>query len=455
MGMNIWYLPLDKDRPDPQAPIFVSNNIHEASRVIVLIGNLVEDLGVFSYRDICDDGIEFGSVLKLAAWALSGAEQNTALILANPGGRVWQNSLNAAVNLESFNARPRESVAARSRAISLRNAVQVKDSLLTHTQHIFERLLYAKMKMGCKVDVIGLSEGGYAAVMYLKQNWSFWRPHMSSIAIANPEQVVTVDFDVSDLGNPESFLSFLKNRGRGWVLSSKELGVREVGLGTHGVNCFSSGEDYRITRLVSRSISHIISWQNIMYLIPTMMEQVVLIDGEPYPDGQVIRGMLGLDVYENYSGDEPLDTELSEVLEGFVNGLFTEMDLTDAEEMEESLNSGTKMVGAESFKVVGVVDDGESRVSGDLRETFYGSNHVRYEEGAGASASEDVAHGKRKSDEDSDGSDGSSDSDATVTEETERTSRMKSVVHEAAKPNRALHYGLTPLPNIREDSGEE
>ncbi|CAG8257272.1 unnamed protein product [Penicillium salamii] len=453
--MNMWYLPLDRVRPDPQTPIFVSNNIHQASRVIILIGNLIEDLGVFSYRDICDDGIEFGSVLQLATWAMSGAEQNTAVILANPGSQIWQNSLNEAVNMESFNARPLVSAAARSRAIALRNAVQVKESLFTHTQHIFERLLYAKLKLGSKVDVIGLSEGGYAAVMYLKQNWSFWRPHISSIALANPEQVVTVDFDVSDLGNPHSFLSFLKNRGRGFVLSSKELGGREVGLGTHGVNCFSGGEDYRITRLVSSSISHIISWQNVMYLIPTMVEQVVLVDGEPYPDGQVIRGMLGLDVYKNYSEDQPLDTALDEVLEGFVNGLFTEMDLTDAEENEEAPKDDPKMLGAESFKVVGVVDDGESRVTGDLRETFCGSNHVRYEEGAGTTASEGVPHEKRKSDEDSDSSDSSSDSDATVTEETERTSRMKSRFHEEIGVNRAAQFGLTPLPDIREDSGEE
>ncbi|CAG8948640.1 unnamed protein product [Penicillium salamii] len=455
MGMNMWYLPMDKVRPDPEAPIFVSTNIHGAERVVILFGNLVEDLGVFSYRDICDDGIEFGSVLKLATWALSSAEQNTALILANPGSQVWQNSLNEAVNMESFSARPRVSAAARSRAIALRNAVKVNDSLLIHTKYIFERLLYAKMKIGSKVDVIGLSEGGYAAVMYLKQNWSFWRPHMSTIALANPEQNVTVDFDVSDYGNPESFLSFLKNRGRGFVLSSKEVAVREVGLGTHGVNCFSGGDDYRISRLVSRSISHIISWQNIMYLIPTMMEQVVPVDDEPYPDGQVIRGMLGLDVYEDYSENQPLGTELSEVLEGFVNGLFTEMDLTDAEEIEEAPKDDPKMLGAESFKVVGVVDDGESRVEGDLRETFCGSNHVRYEEGARTTASEGVPHEKRKNDEDPDSSDSSSDSDATVTEETERTSRMNSRFHEEIRPNRAIQFGLTPLPNICEDSGEE
>ena len=172
MGMEILTLPISKGVQRHKTPVFVSSNISQASSVVVFIGEMVEDLGVFSYRDICQEGLGFGSVIKLAKWVLgeSPKSSTTALVIANPGARVWLNSTDSAVNMESFNARSRRSAASRARYPSARNTIQGNETLAKHTKTLFEDLLFQKMKQGSMVDVLGLSEGGFAALMYLNEN---------------------------------------------------------------------------------------------------------------------------------------------------------------------------------------------------------------------------------------------------------------------------------------------
>lgn len=162
----------NKGPAKPSTPILVSSNIGKASRVIVFIGELTENIGVFSYREICGKGIEFGSILKLAKAVLGKDPANspTALVLANPGGHVWQNSNNTAVTAEVFDGRARHSAVDHQRPLNLRNAIQGNGSLAQHTKYIFEDVLSTSMKVGAKIQLLGLSEGGFAAFMYLKKS---------------------------------------------------------------------------------------------------------------------------------------------------------------------------------------------------------------------------------------------------------------------------------------------
>jgi hypothetical protein len=165
-------LPVAEDVTKPSVPVLVSDNISTASRVVVFIGELSADLGVFSYREVCEEGISFGSVINLAKAVLGEIPQDSpnALIVANPGQRIWHNDTGSTMNFENFRSRARRSAVGCERPESIRNAVEGNASLDEHTQYIFEKHLRPFLPLGAKVDVIGLSEGGYAALMYLKKN---------------------------------------------------------------------------------------------------------------------------------------------------------------------------------------------------------------------------------------------------------------------------------------------
>ena len=380
MCMNPYHLPVAEGVFKPSVPVFVSDNISTASRIIVFIGELVEDFGIFSYRDACDEGISFGSVLNLTKAVLGGTPKDSpnALILANPGQQIWHNASGSLMTIESFRCRARPSAVVRERPMSLRNAVEGNTSLAEHTKYIFEKLLLPSLPLGAKIDIIGLSEGGFAALMYLKQNcehclhpesWAlltdlflgtFWWPHISCIGLVNPEQMANVDFNLAELKDPKSFASFVRDRGRAWVLSNNPLGTREVGLGTHGCNCYSSGEDKKISCMVSRGLAHIMTWANLMHQIPSLAEDIVVVDGEPNPNGEVISAMLGMDINKSPDEDKMPDTGILGKLEGFVGGLALESSIvtlsgavtgdnaTGADKNNESIDLGDEITGGDT-----------------------------------------------------------------------------------------------------------
>jgi Arb2 domain. len=153
-----------------QVPILVSGNVITAPRVVVFFGEIVEDLGVFSYRDACDDGISFGSILGFAKSLLGDDSQDSpnALILANAGQTVWHNSGWFAMTADSVHGQHRSSAVERERPLGARNVIG-NGSIGEHVEDIFHQVLMrGNFRVGARIDIIGMSEGGHAAMTYLK-----------------------------------------------------------------------------------------------------------------------------------------------------------------------------------------------------------------------------------------------------------------------------------------------
>lgn len=170
MGMHFMKIPKDSKK---QVPILVSSNIDTAPRVVIFVGEIIEDLGIFSYRDACDDGVSFGSIIGFAKGLLGENAQDSpnALILANAGQDVWYNAGWSPMTAESHHAQHRASAVVRERPLSGRNDVSGNRSIDEHVQNIFEQvLLRGGFRVGARIDIIGLSEGGSAAMTYLKNH---------------------------------------------------------------------------------------------------------------------------------------------------------------------------------------------------------------------------------------------------------------------------------------------
>ncbi|KAJ5499666.1 Ribosomal protein S14 [Penicillium expansum] len=280
LGMGMQFMKIPKGSKQ-QVPIMVSSNMTTAPRVVVFCGEVVEDLGIFSYRDACDDGISFGSILGFAKGLLGENAQDSpnALILANPGHTVWYNSGWFAMTPDSVQGQHRTSAVERKRPLSARNTV---GSIGEHVQNIFEQVLMrGNFRVGARIDVIGLSEGGHAAMAYLKNQWSFWSPHISSLSLINPETILDTSTKTDDLKDPESFAWFMKYRCRGWIICDKPIGTRVPDLNLpHGYNTYSSGEGTKSACMITRGVAHILTWMKIMHYSPMAMENFDVVPGK-------------------------------------------------------------------------------------------------------------------------------------------------------------------------------
>lgn len=71
------------------------------------------------------------------------------------------------------------------------------------------------------------------------------------------------------------------------------------------------------------------TWLNLMHEVPALAENIVVVDGEPEPNGPVVRAMLRMDNDKFHDEDKTQDTHILECLEGFVNGMALESDMVN------------------------------------------------------------------------------------------------------------------------------
>ncbi|CAI7579795.1 unnamed protein product [Penicillium glandicola] len=326
MGMHFMKVPKGSKR---QVPILVSGNLSTAPRVVVFFGEIIEDLGMFSYRDACDDGISFGSVLGFAKALLgeNALDSPNALILANAGHTVWHNSGWASMTVDSFHNRHRASSVGRERSLAPRNIVGM-GSIAEHVQNIFEQVLMrGNFRVGARIDVLGLSEGGTAAMKYLKNQWSFWSPHISSLSLINPEIIISTDTKTDDLKDPRSFAWFMKYRCRSWAICDKPIGTRVPVPSSHGCNTYSSGEGTKSSCMITRGVGHILTWMNVMHYSPLAMERFDVVPGETDPNSEAVHTSLNNDMNPELPGGkiEVHSLDVLNQIQGFLTGVtFTE-----------------------------------------------------------------------------------------------------------------------------------
>ncbi|KXG48729.1 uncharacterized protein PGRI_025990 [Penicillium griseofulvum] len=274
MGMDIVQIPVDNWR---RVPILMTGNVQNASRVVVFCGEVVEDLGILSYRDLCDDGFPYGSIVTFARALLgeNASRSSTCLIIANPGHKLWYNEGWRAVTEDTYHGQHASSSVGRERPLSPRNHLY-NGGVNQHVRKVFERILIGKnCQVNARIDIVGQSEGGHAAISYLKSRWGFWSPNISSLTLINPEIIGKMDTKVDDLNDPKSFAWFMKNRCRGWAVSDKPIGTRLPGLDDlhGGCSIYSAGEVTKSACMMTRGIAHILTWMNIMHHCPLAIEK--------------------------------------------------------------------------------------------------------------------------------------------------------------------------------------
>ncbi|KAI9373278.1 Arb2 domain-containing protein [Aspergillus egyptiacus] len=297
LGLVTLRLPLAAGPKKPHVPIMVSRNLSTASRIIVVFGEPVQDLGVWAYRTVGSESINAGSAVDFARAILKPNERDctdgrstklqpsrtggVALVLANTGQLIFHCGSGRAMTLASWSSLPKASAVDPDPVMTYRNKIPGSGNWQEHVNSVFDSILSARGRLvrnDAKIDIIGLAEGGKGAIRYLAQNWTFWRQHISAICLANPLHDRTIELaEVNGQESRGSFAAFIASRCRSYLLSPQPLGVPLSEEQDFGCNCYSSGEELNAECIMPRAWSHMLDWLNQTYLNPDHCEELLVV----------------------------------------------------------------------------------------------------------------------------------------------------------------------------------
>lgn len=176
LGLTTIRLPLPSGPRDPHVPVWVSANLARASRVIVVFGEPIQDLGIWAYRTVGTEGVDAGSAVAFARAILAQRsaagfkDADTALLLANTGQLIWHCGSSRAVTHQTWLALSRSSAVDPPLTMTRRNKIPSNQDWQEHVACVFDEILSARGRLvreDAKIDIIGLSEGGLGAIRYL------------------------------------------------------------------------------------------------------------------------------------------------------------------------------------------------------------------------------------------------------------------------------------------------
>jgi hypothetical protein len=183
LGLQTLRLPTDAAQNSPHVPILVSPSIDTKTRIIVVFGEPVQDLGIWAYRTIGTEGINIGSAVNFAKSVIRdsshdpgesrSSKASTGLILTNPGQLVWYCAGEKAISLPTWHAIPRRNAVEPPMRMTIRNKIPGNETWQDHITHVFENVLGKIVSKDTKIDIIGLAEGGLGAVRYLAERCMF------------------------------------------------------------------------------------------------------------------------------------------------------------------------------------------------------------------------------------------------------------------------------------------
>jgi hypothetical protein len=170
-------LPLGATDADQHVPIYVSPDIEQKKRVIILFGERNQDPQIFSYRVIGDEGINRGSVVDTVDAILNkkplfnSDEQPPGLIITNPSQLYWYRQGARAVSWVEWLGLPRESAVHQPLQINPdKNTVPENLDFREHVNYIFDKVVTSMLHKDVKLDIIGLEWTGTAVLEYFCKN---------------------------------------------------------------------------------------------------------------------------------------------------------------------------------------------------------------------------------------------------------------------------------------------
>lgn len=212
-------------------PIFVSEGLGGADRVVVLFGEGLQQLGVLAHRVLGGPGgVDKGSVVSLVKALLGGDHDTnsssssnndggeatkktkkkqdddankkttkTGVILANTGERWWwPQGQRALTHRDSLGVKMKSCVHKAGSSDAVANLIPGSEDVGAHVRSVFERVLVAPndndddkekkqhggfVSPGARIQIIAVGEAAAAVETYLDQNWGRWGAKVDCLAM--------------------------------------------------------------------------------------------------------------------------------------------------------------------------------------------------------------------------------------------------------------------------------
>lgn len=179
LGLDVLRLPIGAKQDENHVPILVSKNLKMKKRIVILFGERSQDLGVFSFRTIGEDGINIGSAVNMVNAILNhsatGREEDApGVIITNPGSLLWYRGEGRAVTDREWLHLPRASAVHEPFRIDpVKNRIPGNHDYVQHVQYMFENIMTDHVDPAATFDVIGLEYTGTAVVHHLSDNCKY------------------------------------------------------------------------------------------------------------------------------------------------------------------------------------------------------------------------------------------------------------------------------------------
>ena len=161
----------------------MSSDIAKKQRVIVVLGEGVQDLGIWAYRTVGQKSINEGSAVDFvkavqgqsttssSSLSEDATTETPGIIIANLGQLVWYRGGRRAMTLRTWQALPRRSaVHMPMRLDMVKNRVPGNEDSERHIEHIFTKVLPQLLGKDTIVNVIGIGDGAIDTVRFLEAN---------------------------------------------------------------------------------------------------------------------------------------------------------------------------------------------------------------------------------------------------------------------------------------------
>ncbi|KAI1843701.1 hypothetical protein JX266_010147 [Neoarthrinium moseri] len=277
LGLKKTLLPLGTtDTSQPHLPVFVSSDIKDKSRVVVVIGETYQDLGILAHRVLggpggVDNGSMVSVVKTLQAQPSSPTDSDDhdasppGIVLANTGQTVWSPALRRTLTLVGSGGAPMPSaVHAGPRWDGERERVPGNGDAREHIAYVFDQVVPALVGAGAGLDVIAVGDGADALEQYLDWpvTWARLAGRLNCLAIVG-------GYHAADNIKCSAFREFLRKKARAYATSSDPLGTPISGPDgnanttafTHlGCPLFSGGEPHYVEALLGACLPHLAGW---------------------------------------------------------------------------------------------------------------------------------------------------------------------------------------------------
>ncbi|OAQ99160.1 hypothetical protein LLEC1_01237 [Akanthomyces lecanii] len=273
--------PLTPGSESKHVNIFISNNLADAKRIVVVFGECVKELGLIASRIAGGPGgIEKGSMVGLVK-AIQRRE-STGIVLANMGESYWSPEHKRAITVVDSRALSMPSLVHKGVEYHPQvNDIPGSESPLCHARTVLNTVVVQNANENAKINIIAAGDSCEVINSLLdeEKTWEKWGRYLqgalffSPAFYADPKQAGLKDFLAKVATTPRTEAANLANidsnqKSRGYTTSEKPLGTPLSGpegnsterIPPLGFPCFSTGEQSLDELCVIRALEHGLSY---------------------------------------------------------------------------------------------------------------------------------------------------------------------------------------------------